>query len=292
MHIRTSSAALVAALVLSSCGGGGQPAGPRAGSPEWYWEATVQNYDSGDFPKALEHLSNAASGEGDIAEKAKVWKTVMTAGLALGHRELAEACKSSMAAKPATASSLTGVLQQAQRDSRQYAIELLEGLGDFEKTLKAGHATLAFPFPSGNSVEAPAIANLSKGDAVPEGQLADGILQTLRRNQIIAVTEMIGTPGEANAAQAKLAAGPVTPPEPQARLSITTYLVHLSPLFDTQMLNDPKLRKIALDRAEQWLQPCVDSEDEAVKAAAEKLTARIEDERRDMGGARRKLKRL
>ncbi len=284
-------AATLALLGCSTDGGESQANALKPGSPEWFLDATVMNVERGDFVKALEHLENATKGEGPGAERAVVWRTVMTAGLALGHREAAEACKEGIEAKPDSAANLRGPLQQAQRDSRQYTIELVEGLGDFEKVLAKGQVTLDFPFPTGATNESPVMAGIAGGDAVPEQQLADGIAHTLRRHQILSVAEMAGVPGDANAAQAKFDAGPVSVSEDHARITVVRYLADISPMFDTQMLNDPKIRKIVLDRADQWIAPYLESEDEDQKAAAEELKEIIEDERRDMGGSRRRLDR-
>lgn len=292
MQIKTPLAVLAMALLLISCStDGGASRGPRPDSAEWYIDAAVMNVERGDFPKALEHLDSAIDREGPAVQDAIVWKTIMTAGLTLGHREVAEACKSGIEAKPDSSASLRGVLQQAQRDSRQYAIEFLEGLGAFEKTLAEGQVALRFPFPSGSVAESPVIATVSSGDAIPEGQMADGIYHTLRRNQIRAVSEMVGAPDEPPAAQAKFDAGPPSVPEMEARLSIARYLAAMSPLFDREMLNDPKIRKIVLDRAEQWITPHLESENEDLKEAAEELQKTIEDERRDLGGKKRRLDR-
>lgn len=292
MQIQKLVVALIAAALIVSCTGGGsaEALGPEAGSAEWYWDAAVMNVERGDYPKALEHLENAVAGEGEFSERAVVWKTVVTAGLARGHRRVAEACKSGIEAKPESSDSLTGFLQQAQRDARQYTIDLLEGLGEFEKTLADGKLTMDFPFPSGTANESPALMSVSDGDAVPEAQMIDAVDHALRRYQILAVTEMAGADGP-SAAQAQFDQGPVTVPAPRARMSVARLLVGISPLLDTQMMNDPKIRKILLDRAEQWVQPQLEGEDEDLKAAAEELMEKIEDERRDMGGTRRRLER-
>ena len=294
MHLRLLPILFTVALPFAGCsaGGDGETADIlQPGSPEWYLDAAVMNAERGDFPKALEHLDNAVGGEGQGAEDALVWRTVMTAGLARGHREIAEACKEGIEAKPDQTATLRGPLQQAQRDARQYTIELVEGLGDFEEALAGGDVTLEFPFPSGSSVPSPVLEGVAEGDAVPEQRMADGISDALRRHQILAVAEMVGEGDDANAAQAKFSGGSATVPADQARITIARYLVALSPLFDTQMLNDPKIRAIVLDRAEQWIQPFVESEDEDQKATAEELVEKIEDERRDMGGTRRRLDR-
>lgn len=295
MRTRTShvSLGLLASLCLlgAGCGGGETSSGPAAGTPEWYWAAAEENSEAGDFAKAAEHLEEIAKADGPLKTKAVIWRAVLLDGLTRGYTEVSEAYRKGINEKAAVADAYQNPLQQAHRDARQYAIELAEMIGDVDKALSGATVTLDFPFPSGGAGPAPVLSSVEGGDRVSEDQMIAATDHSRRRGVILAATEWAGLKAEANQASTKFAAGPVEVPTAEARLTVAKILLDHSVLFDRLRLNQPDVRKILIERAEQWSQPYVESEDEALKELATAFQDEIADERLDIDRKPRKLKK-
>lgn len=292
MRTKTSQVCLIATLCLlgAACGGGGAETGPAPGTAEWYWAAAEENFEVGDFAKATEHLEQVIKDDGPLKQKAVIWRTVLLDGLARGYTEVAEAYRLGIKEKPEAAGYYQNALQQAHRDARQYAIELAESLGDVDEAMSGDAVTLEFPFPSGSATPAPVLATVEAGDRVPDEQLAAALDHTRRRGVILATAELAGLKDQANQAANQFAAGSVEVPADEARLTMAKILLDHSVLFDRLRLNQPDVRKILVDRSEQWSQPFLESENEEMKTRAESFQEEIEDERRDMDRKARRLK--
>lgn len=284
------SAAWSAAILFgASCGGGGGEQGPRLGTPEYSWQLAADYQAEGAFDKAVEPLDNLVAGDSELKNKAILWRAVLLDGLARGHQELAEGYRLAMAEKPDTTAQFQNPIQQAYRDSRQYAIQFVEKIGDLDKALSASPA-LDFPFPSGSPGKPSVLVAIEKGDEVHASQLTDLRLLTLGRGVVLAATEFAGKGEAANDAQSAYGAGPVALDPDKTRLTIVKTLLDRSVLFDKIRLYQPDVRKIVVDTAEKWNQPYLQSENEELKKQAEQLQKEIEDERREMEGKRRMLK--
>jgi hypothetical protein len=285
-----SQAALCAAFALIlSCGGGGQQAGPRLGTPEYSWHNAVEYQDAGDFGKAIESLDNLAAGDSELKNRAILWRAVLQNGIASGYQELAEGYRLAIKEDGKLASTYQNALQQAYRDGRQYSIDFVESLGDLDKALSAPGAALDFPFPGGSAAKPPPFTNLEKGEKLPDAQIATLPDLTLRRGAILSATELAGKGEAANEAQAAFGAGPIALDPDQARLCVAKMLLDRSVLFDKTRLYQPDIRKILVDRAEQWSQPYLESANETLKKRAERLKEEVADERLELLGKRRKL---
>ena len=283
---------LILSAVLASACGGGDPAaqGPRAGSAEWHWDGAVENLNSADFSKAVEHLDEVASQEGPLAEKAVLWRTSTLVGLSRGYMEVIDALSDGVSENDARAADYQNLMQQANRSGRQAAIALAESLGEVQKAAAGDSVMLDFPFPSGSGSESNVMTAVASGDAVQAAQLSSAVEHTLRRGMIRAASELGGFDIDAsNQAAAKFEAGAVSVAGDQFRQTMAKVLLDVSLMFSRERVNEPDVRKILIERAEQWAAPYAESEDEEAKAWAEEFAKEVEDEQRDM---ERKARRL
>ena len=278
------SALLAAAILLVSCGGGDPEAmGPRPGTAEWHWEGVIENFDSGNFAKALEHQNDVAGRDDPLAEKAVLWRTATLAGLSLGHLEAIDNFNDGITEKASLEADYANIIQQLERDGRQYAIELAESLGDVDKAMSGDSVSFEFPFPMGSPSPSPVMTAIAGGEGAPANQVSGAIEHTIRRGLIRAASEIGGfDPDQSNQAKAKYDAGPVSVPAPKARRTMAKMLLDISLLFSRERVNQPDIRKIFIERAESWAEPFAESEDEEEKEWAEQFAKEIEDERRDM----------
>jgi hypothetical protein len=284
------AAALFAAIAFgAACGGGGGEAGPRMGTPEWSWQAALENQEAGDFKKAVEHLTNLIAYDSELKNRAILWRAVLQDGLARGHQELAESIRLGIKEEESLAAQYQNALQQAYRDGRQFSIAFVESLGDLEKALSAPSVALDFPFPAGAAAKPAGLSSIEKGESIPAAQLPVLTDSCVRRGAVLAATELAGKGEAANEAQSAFEAGPVTIDPDKARLCVAKMLLDRSVLFDRLRLYQPDIRKILVDRAEAWSKPYLESENEELKKRAEQLQKEIEDERLELDGKRRRL---
>lgn len=281
--------ALTAFLGGGCAGGGGEQAGPAPGSQEWYWAAALENLESGDFGKTIEHLTSAAEMDGPLQEKAVMYRTALLVGLSRGALALADAYREGMDAVGARRDAWQNPMAQVLRDGRRYSIELAESLGAVDKAMRADPLKFDFPFPRGGTLESLVLASIRTGEDLPAAQLNTGADQTMRREMVMACAELTGNAEDPDAAKAAFESGAASAPNAAGRLAMAKMLLDISVLYDRLRVNDPDIRKILLERSENWIAPYLESEDGDAKAVAERLQEEIEDERLDMDGKRRKL---
>lgn len=283
---------ILSAWMAAACGGGDPAArGPQPGSAAWHWEGAVENFEVDDFAKALEHLDDVAASDDPLASKAVLWRTVTLVGLSRGYIEVIDAYRAGIKEDGSREADYQGLIQQANRTGRQYAIELAESLGEVQKAGAGPDVTLDFPFPSGSGARSNMLTAVEAGDAVPAGQLSTAETHTLRRGLIRATAEIGGIePDNANEASAKFAAGPVTVSATDFRRTMAKLLLDVSLMFSRERVNQPDVRKILIDRAEQWAAPDAESEEDEAQEWSEAFAKEIEDERRDMARKARRVK--
>lgn len=272
----------IAVSFLVGCSSG--PEGPAQGSSEWYWQSAATEHEDGDFPDAVEELGYAAEGEGEWAQRAVVWHGLLTAGLARGNAAASETCRLALEENADLMALVRGPMQQVQRDARQNIISFVEGLGDFESALGTGDVILDIPFPPGDLVESSLMASLAGGQQISDVQLQAGIKQMLALGVMETVALMAGSGDDLAGAQATFEAGPVTVDAEDVKMIVANYLVDMSYSFTKDRINEPNIRDVVLQRAGDWIESGLESENEGIKEQSEALRDVIEDERRDVKG--------
>ena len=154
-------------LYLAACSTGPAPAQP--GSPEWYWSAANEQFSAGDLAKAQEHLEKVLASSGPFRGRAAIWHLVMSGGMALGYKNLAEAYEEGGSQTKTQAAEFRRRATDMSRLSRQYSISLAEELGQFQKEAGSeNELALDFSFPPTSANEDPAIGRIRKGILPPE----------------------------------------------------------------------------------------------------------------------------
>ena len=270
------------------------PAPPKGGSPEWHWDNAGFYYDRGEFSKMSAELDTVASRETPLKERARVWRTVLLMGLSRGYMEVGDAYRAAIEESPKLRPSYEPLLQQINREARQFAIELTESLGDLDTAWGTDDVICRFPFPPAAATVPPVIEGISEGQDIAMEQVETASERTVLRGLALAATEFCGF-GEgaefAEKAQAAFAAGPVTIANDDARFAVAKILLDISLVFSRKRVDDPKIRLALIERAEQWTKSYLESEDAELKERAEAFAKEIEDERRDMRRRARRLKK-
>ena len=270
--------ALGAACLFTACSGGDSTA-VQFGTPAWYWQAAQDTFKSGDFSKADQHLAEIVKGDNEWKQRAAVWQVVLLTGLVRGNKDIVEACKQGMEQNKAAIATLQNPVQQHQRDARKFTVELLESWTDLKQAIGDGQ-TIAFnfPFPAGNASESPILGTIRKGTVLDAVQLAEAVNATLQRGVLLDLTEYVGARDDVPKAQAMFNTLPVQVPAVEFWNEVGVNLFEMSPLFGVKQINEPRIRKLVLERSLDCLAGALASSNEGLKKSAEKKKAEIEKE--------------
>ena len=293
MNFRLAPIAALAGLL--GCGGGA--AGPREGTPEWHWENALFFYDRAEFSKMVDEGDSVIAVETPLKDRALVWRTILLMGLSRGYMEIGDAYRAGIENKPDLAPLYDPLLQQVNREARQFAIEFTESLGDLDRAWGDGDVICQFPFPPAAANPPLALEGISRGQNIPMEQVENTSRRTILRGLVLAATEFCGFSGlgneseSADAARAAFELGPVAIANDDARFATAKMLLDVSLIFDRKRANDAKIRLALIQRAEQWTRPYLESADSGLKIRAQDFAHEVEDERRDVRWEDRRFKK-
>lgn len=271
----------LAVLALVSC----QSSGPtvRMGTPEWYWSAAREQYAAGDFAKTQEHLEKIMDGTSPYRARASIWHLVLLAGMARGHRELADAYEAGAPGAKTNTAEFRRSVNDQRRTSRQYCIGLAEEVGGFLKDhAKDEKISLEFTFPAGGATEPPSLLNIRKGLLPPEADRANVHRQMIARGVVLEAADIVG---EDTAKAAELFKTlPVQVPQAVFLHGLADSMVDQAALFGRKKLQEPDKQKILLELAGNCAKAAADSAaDDSLKKKIKDLQARIEKEQKNVG---------
>jgi hypothetical protein len=262
-------------LASGSCSSG--PSGPRAGTPEWYWQAAGETFASGDYEKAQEHLGQVAASESENKGQATLWRAMLTGGLARGYMDLATILADAVDDNESLASDFTVRIQDYRRAARRHSITFTESVGALRKIAEEQPTVkLQFPFPDGSANEAPALVGLREGQKIPMTQIDAAVAPTLERGLILQTAEMAGAGKDAAKAKTMLQPGPAEVPSLVFQQALAKSLYDISALFSDKQLHEPKIQKVMLDSALRCLTPALEATDAAAKKQAEEFKKEID----------------
>ena len=122
-------------LATTSCSSGPEP--PKPGSPAFLWNAAKATYRSGDFVKTSETLQQLTRSDSEFASRARPWSIVISAGLAQGYAETAEAYEAGARANRANPTPFRKEVNQLRSRGSAAAVEFAETVHAFLAADKA-----------------------------------------------------------------------------------------------------------------------------------------------------------
>ena len=272
----------VLCLLGMACAGG--DSGPPEGSPEWNMNAAIDNHAIPEYVKVVEQLKQAMNAEGELGQRATLWRAAITAGLARGYDELAGAFVEGMEANEARVEEFQPIVNDYRRRTRVNAIEFSEGVGKIKEILDAQESVaLDFPLPEGNGTPSTVLSTIKVGNrvdaelpATEDTTLAWGIFSVL--SDFTGGTDAAGLIDSA-------AGGGIQADSAQTAFGVARILLDISIMFDREGLDDPRVRKFIFEMSEKWAEPHLENEEWA--DLVEDYEFEAENERRDMAGKRR-----
>src|SRR5262249_19076922 len=146
--------------------------------------------------------------------RAALWQLVMSGGMALGYKDLADAYDEGSGQSKTQAAEFRRRAFDMNRLSRQYCITLAEELGRFQKALGAeNELALDFSFPQTSANEDPALGRIRKGILPPEEERTKAERFTVARGVLIETGAVVGTGDDSSKTIALFQTKPVKIPK-------------------------------------------------------------------------------
>lgn len=266
---------LIPALFACACSG---PKGPVRGSPEWLFQAARESFVAGDWEKAADHLEKIErAGDNPFAPRARAWRTVLAAGMAAGHLDLAQAYADGWTYARANKTAFLRQKSDHLKDARRHTIRMMESLDGLAKGLSEQPVVLEFPFPKGSAAQVTELDRVYKGMSVDEATSAAAVEKSVNRGIVRAVSSVLASADDAAGAQKALASGRAEVPPARFLLTMATNMEKLSPIFDRKGLNESEELKVLRERALDATQRVLALKpDAATETAAKKLQGEME----------------
>jgi len=253
------------------------------GTPDWYWLSAKEQYAAGDLAKTQEHLEKIMEGENQYKAKASIWHLVLLAGMARGHRELADAYETGAPGARAQTAEFRRTVNDQRRTSKQYSIGLAQEITRFQKeSAGAEKVALEFPFPSGSASEPAALVNIRKGSLPNDADRAATHRQTIARGMVLQVAAVVGE--DAAKAQELFKTVPVEVPRAVFLQGMADSMTEQAALFSRKKLQEPDKQKLMLELASGCAKSAAEAaSDDKLKKKIKDLQAKIEKDQKNLG---------
>ena len=204
--------ALAVFWACTSCSTGSQP--PAPGSPAFIWGAAKQTYKTGDFRKTSENLMQLVPTESEFAAQARPWAAVMSAGLAQGYLDLAQAYEAGAKANQLNPIPFRKQVSMLQSLGSASALEFAETVRLLLAKNKDADLTLAFDYPTGSLTEPANLPKVSAGMLMQDSEAEQLWNAMLQRGVVMTVSRVTGTPDDAAKTLERFKAGEPKVPRP------------------------------------------------------------------------------
>ena len=269
MVMKTSSVLQLVAVssLLSGCAGG--PALIKPGSPAFFWAVAQESYRTGDLLKAQATLLELGSGDSEFAERARTWHMVVSAGVAQGLTELADAYQDG---SRVTAGRFRQESVKLRSMAASAALEFTQDVHNINELEKTGAFRLAFGFPPGSVARPADLAKVAGGTWLGDSDREALQRATLQRGVILAASRAVGSPDDPSVALASFQVADVQIPRETLLFGVARMLYDESDLFGPKHLDRPERLMVMCREAQEALSSI--PETEGVKALGADIRAR------------------
>ena len=231
-------------LTLISCA-----TGPAPNTPPWFWQAAQDTYRMGDYLKAIDHLEPLIAPGGEFTERAQPFRLVLTAGLARGYMDLAEAFEAGARMNERAATEFRRRMNVYRSQANRRAMNFAESFLAFEKAGPGASIPIAFPYPSGNPLPVAELTKAGQGIALSETELATAERRAVERAILMTACTAVGAEDDTAKAQQVFSGQNVTVPKETFLLAMAKQLHALSQLYTPAKMNEPDKLKLLNERA-------------------------------------------
>lgn len=231
------SAAAVS-LVLVGCSADQKKSGtpPKPGTLAHSWYTANEAWKSGDYDKAVQHLSRLAVAQSEYRERSRQWIIVAAAGVADGYRELADAYESGSKSNKDMAMDYRKRMAELRNAANTSAMLYAETIHDMLAKDKDLKLKFDFGFPQGSASEPPQMSRINKGMPVQAADHEAVKKAMATRGVVRFAAALASADGDPEKAKAQFA----NPPREVAIAAISKNLIGLADLYCNRKLDIPK----------------------------------------------------
>jgi len=239
--------ALALGLMFTSCATGPRP--PEPGTPAFYWGAAQQTFKSGDLLKTNDNLFEILQSDNEFTAKARIWQIALSAGMAQGAQDLAEAYEAGVKLNRDHPGPFWKRLSQTRTLAGHSALDVALQIQALLAKDKSKQIALEFPFPPGSAIEPAALRRVKAGMIMPDAD-ADVLQNTaLERGVVQAVCRLVGSADDPAKTLDLFKTSPVMVPRETFLLAAAKILNDESAVFGTNKLDQPQRLKAMYDQA-------------------------------------------
>jgi len=207
--------ALALVLATASCASGPRP--PEPGTPAFFWGSAQESYRAGDLTRTDEQLQKVLSGDNEFTVRARAWDIVISAGLAQGYAETADAFEAGARMNRANPTPFRKMVTTERSYASTAALQVAEEVHQFLAKDKDANVTLAFGYPAGSMAQPGGLKKIASGMLVQDSERDLLLTAMLQRGVAQAVCQALDSPDDSAQAADKLKTG-------QAQVPRTTFL--------------------------------------------------------------------
>jgi len=253
------------------CSSGPQP--PQPGTPAYNWGLARDSYRAGDLQKTSEILQRVATSDNEYTLRARVWDSIITAGMIQGYTEWADTWELGARANRSTPGPFRSQMTAARKVAAAAAIQFTEDIDKVLVLSKDGRIPLAFAFPNGSAAAPGGLKRVGSGILVPDAERELLQKAMVQRGMVLNTCAFVGNPGDAAAGQEKLKAGEFLEARNVFLMAAAKVLSDGSEMFTGTKLDQPNWLKLMSEEATKVLALLPESKD--TKAISEKVQARL-----------------
>jgi hypothetical protein len=229
--------ALVAVMVpvagLISCESKG-PQPPKPGSPAFQWGVAQDAFKKGNFTGAIDQLARITSNENEYRTRARVQLMAVSAGLARGDMEFADAYDDGAKAARDRQLEFKRQASSARALANQHAMRYVELAHEWTDTVKDAEIPLGFAMPAVETTRPVELARAVKGITLQPAEIEKARNLMEQRGVALLLARLAGAGTDTKKAADMLASG-------DAKVTRAAYLLHTArELTDLTELYAPK----------------------------------------------------
>ena len=229
---------------LVSCATG--PKAPERGTPAYYWSAANETFPIGDYVKTSDHLEQLVRTENEYIARAEPWLLVLSAGMAKGDMEIADAFEQGARANRANPSPFRRQVSIYRALANRRVLLFAGTYANFLKRNKDPEITLAFPYPTGSSVPVPTVTRTGAGILPPEAEIETSHQRAIERAVLLSACYAVGAEEDVAKAQQMFKSGSPKVPRAVFMAAMAEALYDQSQLYVSQKLDQPvRLKALA-----------------------------------------------
>lgn len=253
-------AGIIAGMIgIMACSNAPEP--PKMGSPEYQWEAAMQNYGSDNYQQAGEHLAELCKRPNQYAARAQVWSLIIAAGVSRGYAQLADEFERGAKVNRLTATPLLRQVEVYRSYASSSAVNFAEEFNRFQTKNRDDMVALEFQFPSGSAAPPLELVEVGHGQMPPPGNLDGMVKKMVKSAVVVEICRVLGAGDDPAKGKELFDSTVVKVPRELFLLAMANALYEQSQIFTPNRLDQPDRFQFFIGRATETLKQLPETKD-------------------------------